>query len=167
MALLAVRCRRTWGTAKNPEHHALYDVGAGSVQRVLAGPGLRRFSLLAALELLLRAARNGLVAQSKGRCAACRPLDRLVVEQASAFRRNCAGQQKSGAAPRLLAAPPALAIATPFRSPPAHHLPPANRCRYSRRWRPLTQHLQRRPGLPFPQVRRTAAGAPRRESRPY
>ena len=165
MALIPVRCRRTWGHRKI-HNTARIRAGAGSVQRVLEGPGLRRFAVgrFAAFtatcsQWSARSIQRALRCSSSARSASRR--------QASAFRRNCAGQQKSGAAPRLLAAPRRWQSGLHSIHGRAQHLPPANRCRYSRRWRSLTQHLQRRPGFPFPQVRPTAAGAPRRESRPY
>ena len=166
MALIPGRCRRTCGTAKSRTPRVIRrwrrigSTGSGRT-RLAAAFAVGRFAAFTATcsQWSARSIQRALRCSSSARSASRR--------QASAFRRNCAGQQKSGAAPRLLAAPRRWQSGLHSIHGRAQHLPPANRCRYSRRWRSLTQHLQRRPGFPFPQVRPTAAGAPRHESRPY
>jgi hypothetical protein len=163
MALIPGRCRRTWGTAKSRTRCVIRrwrrTGSTGSGRTWLAAVfAVGRFVAFTAPNSLLAQSKRSLRCSSSARSASRR--------QALAFMRNCAEQQKS--VPHSDCWPPGAGSrgSIPLTAR-AQHLPLANRCRYSRRWRSLTQHLQRRPGFPFPQVRPTAAGAPGRESRPY
>lgn len=159
MALIPGRCRRTCGTAKSRTPRVIRrwrrigSTGSGRT-RLAAVFAVGRFAAFTAScsQWSARSIQRALRCSSSAR---------------SASRRQASALGVTAAAPRLLAAPRRWQSGLHSIHGRAQHLPPANRCRYSRRWRSLTQHLQRRPGFPFPQVRPTAAGAPRRESRPY
>ena len=165
MALIPGRRRRTCGTAKSRPPRVIQrwrrigSTGSGRT-RLAAAFAVGRFAAFTAScsQWSARSIQRALRCSSSARSASRR--------QASALGVTALDSRNPVPHPDCWP-PPALAIGLHSIHGRAQHLPPANRCRYSHRWRSLTQHLQRRPGFPFPQVRPTAAGAPRHESRPY
>ena len=170
MALIPGRCRRTWGHRKiqnTTRYTALAPDRFNGFWKDQACGSFRccgRFAAFTAScsQWSARSIQRALRCSSSARSASRRQASALGVTAPDTLHsRNPVPRPDCCAAPRRWQS------GLHSIHGRAQHLPPANRCRYSRRWRSLTQHLQRRPGFPFPQVRPTAAGAPRRESRPY